>query len=134
MLSSEEDSIAEHAGVVLTSNQGILQTLLPMEIGDGNTTPPVQQIPTDNHHPFEKLSNCLVAIIWMDSRDKKQWFLGCITEYQMAVALLASDRLQHYPPGKTILKPENLEVRQRDAPQLYEVVGSYSFELFPQLI
>ena len=81
MLSSEEDSIAEHAGVVLTSNQGILQTLLPMEIGDGNTTPPVQQIPTDNNHPFEKLSNCLVAIIWMDSRDKKQWFLGCITEY-----------------------------------------------------
>ena len=42
ILSLSEDSIAERAGVVLPSNQEVLQTL--QQIGDGTTTPPAQQI------------------------------------------------------------------------------------------
>ena len=43
----------------------------------------------------------------------------------MAAALLASEQVQHYPPGKPTLMPELQKGRQPYAPQLYEFVGSY---------
>ena len=44
--------------------------------------------------------------------------------------LLPSDRLQHYPPGKSTLKSEAQEGGQPYPPQLYAFVASYSWCLF----
>ena len=49
VLSSEEDSLAERAGVVMPSNQEILQTLQPINNGDVNPLLPAKQFPDLNY-------------------------------------------------------------------------------------
>ena len=81
VLSSEEDSLAERAGVVMPSNQEILQTLQPINNGDVNPLLPAKQFPDEDPHPFELFSNCIVAVIWIDTRDRKHLFLSCVVEH-----------------------------------------------------
>ena len=44
-----------------------------------NNTPNAP-LPSPEPHPFELLTNSIVAVVWIIN-GKKVWFLGCITEY-----------------------------------------------------
>ena len=49
---------------------------------------------------------------------------------QMVTSMMAAGRPQHFHPGKPTLKPEVLQGRQPDVPQLFEFVGERSWLLF----
>ena len=45
---------------------------------------PAEPFADEDPHPFELLSSCIVADVWSDARDGKQWFLGCMVEQHVA--------------------------------------------------